>query len=41
MPLSFLYYYVAEQWELVQQKMVAVGKIYPGCPRITIAFKLE
>jgi len=39
MPLSFLYYYVAEQWQLVQQKMLAAENIYPGCPRITLAFK--
>jgi hypothetical protein len=40
MPLSFVYYYVAEQWRLVQQKMLAVGKIYYGGHRITLAFKL-
>ena len=40
MPLSFLYYYVAEQWRLDQQKMDAIGKIYHACPRITLAFKL-
>jgi hypothetical protein len=40
MPLSFLYYYVAEQWRLVQKKMVAAENIYHGCPRIILAFKL-
>jgi len=40
MPLSFLYYHVAEQWRLVQQKMLAAGKIFHGGPIITLAFKL-
>jgi len=41
MPLSFLYYHVAEQWQLVQQKMIATGKNYTGCSRITFAFKMK
>jgi hypothetical protein len=35
--LSFLL--VAEQWQLVQEKMLTPGYIYPGCSRITFAFK--
>jgi len=37
MPLSFLYYYVAEQWRLVQKKMAAAKNIYPDRPRIILA----
>jgi len=40
MPLSFLYYHVAEQWRLVQQKMVAAENIFPGYPRFTLVSKL-
>jgi len=39
MPLSFLYYYVAEQWSLVQQKMAIAEKNYHDRLRTTIAFK--
>jgi hypothetical protein len=35
--LSFLL--VAEQWQHVQEKMLTGGYIYPGCSRITFAFK--
>ncbi len=35
--LSFIF--VAEQWQLVQGKMLTAGYIYPGCSRITFAFK--
>jgi hypothetical protein len=35
--LSFLL--VAEQWQLVQEKMLTAGYIYPGCSRITFASK--
>jgi len=41
MPLSFLYYHVAEQWRLVQEKMFTARKIYHGGTLITLAFKLE
>jgi len=30
---------VAQQWQFAQKKMVAAENIYPGCPRITFAFK--
>jgi hypothetical protein len=35
--LSFLL--VAEQWQLVQEKMLTAGYIYIGCSRITFTFK--
>jgi len=39
MPLSFLYYYVAEQWIIVQKKMTTAKNIYPDRPRIILTFK--
>jgi len=35
--LSFLF--VAEQWQHVQEKMLAAENIYLGWPRITFVFK--